>query len=104
VTGVKRRRRRTTEQEEEEEGIKFASQNAMHEALREAIGAFMKMASPDGTLLNMSPLTCSTPVKHLEISGYEWLKLSSNAKFTNSSMIYEMARSEEYLDGQARLR
>jgi hypothetical protein len=57
--------------------------NAMHEALGEAIRTFMKMASPDGTLLNMSPPTCSTPVKHLEIGGYEWLKLSSNVKFTN---------------------
>jgi hypothetical protein len=75
--------------EEEEENNRrrrrhqICKPNARHEALGEAIRTFMKMASPDGTLLNMSPLTCSTPVKHLEISDYEWLKLSSNVKFTN---------------------
>jgi hypothetical protein len=31
------------------------------------------MASPDGTLSNMFPPMCSTPVKHLEISGNEWI-------------------------------
>jgi hypothetical protein len=40
----------------------------MHEALGEASRTFMKTASPDGTLSNMFPPTCSTPVKHLEIS------------------------------------
>jgi hypothetical protein len=29
--------------------------NAIHEAVREAIMTFMKMASPDGTLSNMFP-------------------------------------------------
>jgi hypothetical protein len=81
VTGVKRRRIYKNNRRRRRHQI--CKPNAMHEALGEVIGTFMKMASPDGTLLNMSPPTCSTPVKHLEIRGYEWLKLSSNVKFTN---------------------
>jgi hypothetical protein len=81
----------------------------MHEALGELIRTFMKMASPDGTLSNMSPPTCSTHVEHLEIGSNEWLKFCSNVKVANCLMIYEMARSgdimiEQYLDRQARLR
>ncbi len=81
----------------------------MHEALGESIRTFMKMASPDGTLSNMSPPTCSTPVEHLEIDSNEWLKFCSSVKVKNYLMIYEMARSEDimieqYQDRQARLR
>ncbi len=100
--------------EEEEEdnrrrSDKICKPNAMHEALGESIRTFIKMASPDGTLSNMSPPTCSTPVDHLEIGSNEWLKFCSNVKVTNYLMIYEMARSgdimlEQYLDRQARLR
>jgi hypothetical protein len=64
----------------------------MHEAPWESIRTFMKMASPDGTLSNMFPPTCSTPVEHLEIGSNEWLKFCSNVKVTNYLMIYEMAR------------
>jgi hypothetical protein len=81
----------------------------MHE-MGESIRTFMKMASPDGTLSNMSPPTCSTPVEHLEIGSNEWLKFCSSVKVTNYLMIlYEMAKSEDimieqYQDRQARLR
>jgi hypothetical protein len=58
-----RRRRRRIDQ--------ICKPNAIREALREAIMTFMKMASPDGTLSNMFPPMCSTPIKHLEIGGNE---------------------------------
>jgi hypothetical protein len=60
---TRRRRRRRIDQ--------ICKPNAIHEALREAIMTFMKMASPDGTLSNMFPPMCSTPVKHLEIGSNE---------------------------------
>jgi hypothetical protein len=80
-----------------------------YEALGESIRTFVKMASPDGTLSNMSPPTCSTPVENLEIGSNEWLKFCWNVKVTNYLMIYEMARSgnimiEQYRDRQARPR
>ncbi len=105
VAAVKRRRRKI-----EEEVIKFASQMPCMK-MGESIRTFMKMASPDGTLSNMSPPTCSTPVEHLEIGNNEWLKFCSSVKVTNYLMIlYKMVKSEDvinieqYQDRQARLR
>jgi hypothetical protein len=106
VAAVKRRRRKI---ELIRRSDQICNPNDMHEALGESIRTFMKMASPDGTLSNMSPPTCSTPVEHLEIDSNEWLKFCSSVKVKNYLMIYEMARSEDimieqYQDRQARLR